>query len=119
MKDLTALIPRYTGRIEQVLRNSCATVGTNVSVRTPVDTGTLRASWTPGLNRLGAANAGGNIFAAAQKMQLGDDYYLVNSQPYGPAIEYLGHSNQAPSGMLRVSVAEWPGIVAREVSRAS
>jgi len=30
-------------------------------------------------------------------------------------IEYEGHSQQAPAGMLRVSTAEWDDIVARNI----
>lgn len=119
MKELKSLVPRYQGRMESVLRGAAIKLGQNIVRRTPVRTGTLRASWTAALNRPGAPNAGGSIIAIAANLELGDDFFFINSQPYGPRIEYEGWSDQAPAGMLRVSVAEWPMLVARELARAA
>lgn len=37
-------------------------------------------------------------------------YYLMNNLPYAKAIEH-GHSRQAPFGVVKLAVAEWPSIV--------
>lgn len=69
-----------------------------------VDTTTtedIDAKGTATLNKLaaaiGATGAGGVTF-------------ISNSLPYGPALE-LGHSGQAPSGFVRLTVAEFQQFV--------
>lgn len=52
--------------------------------------GTLRASWTIEKN--------------------GKTIIIYNEQPYAERVEY-GWSTQAPNGMLRISVSEWPAIL--------
>jgi hypothetical protein len=52
--------------------------------------GTLRASWE-----------------LTEEVNL---YRIVNAQPYAQRVEY-GWSTQAPAGMLRISLLEWPRIV--------
>ena len=47
-------------------------------------------------------------------VQVGDRIGVVNNVEYIRALEY-GHSQQAPQGMVRVTVAQWPAIV-REVA---
>ncbi|MAB96929.1 MAG: hypothetical protein CMK71_02520 [Pseudomonadaceae bacterium] len=42
--------------------------------------------------------------------------WAVNNLPYGYRLEYEGWSTQAPSGMVRISVAEWQMIVNQAVS---
>lgn len=63
--------------------------------------GTLRASWTK------------------TKTGSGSDITITikNSIPYGPVIEYTGHSTQAPQGMMRITAMEWPDIVASVAAR--
>jgi hypothetical protein len=40
----------------------------------------------------------------------GHTIYIVNNLPYANALEN-GHSKQAPSGMVKVTLQEFPGIV--------
>lgn len=56
--------------------------------------GTLRASWTMELS------SKKEIVVAT----------IANNQPYAERVEF-GWSTQAPNGMLRVTVKEWPRIV--------
>lgn len=56
--------------------------------------GTLRASWT-----LNYSESGGGVYAIIQ-----------NDQPYAERVEF-GWSTQAPQGMLRITIKEWPSIV--------
>lgn len=37
--------------------------------------------------------------------------YIMNSVPYIRALEYEGHSSQAPAGMVRVTVSEFQSFV--------
>ena len=61
--------------------------------RTPVDTGRLRNNWqiTP-------------------KVRLGEKLYITNNLPYAKRIED-GYSQQAPAGMVKVTIAEFDSIV--------
>ncbi|OBU85490.1 hypothetical protein [Chromobacterium subtsugae] len=105
---------------------------------TPIDTGqfmaNMRASlnapdttWTMDTDTDGVPTAM-RIRAVVDELKLGDVFYLTNSAPYGPILEYglyrllkgfdrqtertvNGYSTQAPQGMFRVSCAKWKGFV--------
>lgn len=51
-----------------------------------------------------------NIDKIAPKVS-GNIVYFVNPTPYANRIEYGGHSQQAPQGMVRITVKEFKGIV--------
>lgn len=106
--------------------------------RTPVDTGRARANWnaaidnpdmsttdaTPdegsGATAPAASRASNEANRKAQSKalvaDLGDTLYLTNNLPYISALEY-GYSNQAPRGMVRVTVSELKQVLRREVKR--
>lgn len=85
--------------------------------RTPVDTGRARASWTiiagetPDRSVAPDDFAGGALAgnAAAKNRQgsvaLATSYVISNNLPYIEALEN-GHSQQAPSGMVTLAVAD-------------
>lgn len=89
---------------------------------TPVDTGAARNSW---FTNLGNSNGGegertGNasgqdsinaIYATTEKARLGDVILLYSNLPYIERLED-GWSDQG-SGMVKLAVAAWPQIVAR------
>jgi len=115
MATLGDLIRTYQNRTEDMLRLSCAELSALVITRTPVDTGVLQKSWTPKKGEPDYSNRGGSVDAVTNTLEVGDTYSLGNGQPYVGVIEYEGHSQQAPAGMLRVSTAEWDDIVARNI----
>ena len=102
-----------------------------VVLRTPVDTGTARASWFAERNDGGSPKGGsisefdGSKAAATahamqslEKVGFGPDgiYWITNNQPYIESLEFGlygkgpktrgGFSRQAPQGMVRVTLAE-------------
>lgn len=105
-------------RADVVLRKVALDLFTDVVLRTPVDTGRLRANWNVGLNRVDrrqraapAKNATGTgaplapgehgdrtaaILGAART----DVVYISNNLVYAQPID-RGHSRQAPAGMTR------------------
>jgi hypothetical protein len=122
---------RKTGeRNELVLKKVGIELFRRVIMRTPVDTGRLRANWQA---TIGAAASGeldetdssgqarpdgGGSSKTTAKMQavvLGADVakpiYLTNNLPYAAVIEFGGSKQQAPAGMARVSVQEFQDIV--------
>lgn len=96
----------------------------SVIMDTPVDTGRSRGEWltssgtpvTTLANRLDMSGleAVTDIVAAIPKS--GDiTMYLTNNLPYIGALEY-GHSNQAPSGMVRKNIARLEKIIASAIT---
>ena len=124
MSDLKTLIKKYKGDMLSSYRLSCSVVSGKVVSRTPVEDGSLQLSWTPNNGGPIAENVympddmqRHNIAAVINTLDIGDTYSLANGQPYACVIEYEGWSQEkAPSGMLRISVAEWDDIVAGSVS---
>lgn len=47
----------------------------------------------------------------------GEVGYIVNNLPYGQRLEYQGWSNQAPAGMVRVTMARIQLNIAKEAER--
>lgn len=91
--------------------------------KTPVDQGIARNSWFCNLGNSngGQVGRGGDssgqdsinaIYDATSKTRLGDSVLLYNNLPYIERLED-GYSLQAPVGMVKTTVADWPQIVAR------
>ena len=82
--------------------------------------GRFRANWQLGVNvrpsgeingvdPTGEATLG-KVLSEIPKQAAGNIYYLVNNLPYAQALED-GHSTQAPSGMVGLTVLEWASVV--------
>ena len=82
--------------------------------------GTLVNNWFAGFGEPGTpsmrphnvtgAQSLANIAKTAKEFP-GQIAHLINPSPYANRIEYEGHSSQAPSGMVRRTVAEFQQIV--------
>ena len=82
-------------------------------LRTPVDTGRFRANWNvsltkPDLTTTQSTNQsrGASEAAKALKFSAGGVVYMANGLPYAVRLEH-GWSNQAPTGMVKVSIVEF------------
>lgn len=116
-EDLDKFAKVIGAGISEVRRKVSFALYTNITRRTPVDTGRLRASWfmsdaepaggtAPEGQRSGGGatqEAFGNVTATFAKPY--DTTWIVNNLPYAGPIEF-GHSSQAPAGMVRISLAE-------------
>lgn len=91
--------------------------------------GRFRANWQIGLDapatgELDLIDASGaptktRLASEIESIGMGHIVHITNNLPYGPRLEYEGHSSQAPQGMVRITVAEFQSIIdraAREVS---
>ncbi len=83
---------------------------------TPVLDGYLRGGWaayigTAGLGGLAPDKSGSiamkQVASAVSRAVLGEDVWFVNRYPYAYDIEYNGHSQKAPEGLLRRNLARW------------
>lgn len=82
--------------------------------------GRFRGNWqlsidTPAEGVLDQIDPAGNVTIAvlrtqAQSLTAGQTAYIVNNLPYAVPLEY-GHSQQAPGGMVRITLARFQQIV--------
>lgn len=107
-QQLAVIAQRSAEKAEKVVRSSIFEVGNRIVTRSPVDTGLFRASWLTGIDGLENKGAGA-ISQNAQNFSIGQTLYFTNSLPYAEKLEY-GSSQQAPSGMVRISAAEFDSI---------
>lgn len=83
--------------------------------------GRFRANWQIGLGapatgELDLVDADGGptktrLAAEIERIGAGSVVHITNNLPYGPPLEYLGHSSQAPHGMVRITVAEFQSMI--------
>jgi hypothetical protein len=104
------------GHLENVTKNRTKEIAekvfSGIVMRTPVDTGSLRASWRVSLNAPDLSrtiNKDRNSPLGPPAFTLGDvplysKVFISNVTPYVMPIEY-GWSNKAPYGMVRVTLA--------------
>ena len=113
-----------------------------VIMKTPVDTGRLRANWmvsegSINTTQVDATDPAGSgavdaMRSAVQSLPVEKTIYLSNSLPYASVVEYGlypnppkggagktegGFSKQAPAGMVRVTAQEIEGIFSEAVSK--
>ena len=115
--DIQQIQLHLTQKTSQVLVLLMAEVDARLKMKSPVDTGRFRASWT-----IGVGQPDTTVAPDVQKGQIaipeppipaitmGATYYHANSLPYARRLEY-GWSNKAPQGMVRLTAAEVPGIL--------
>tara|TARA_R100001440_G_C2521804_1_gene118953 strand:- start:1760 stop:2191 length:432 start_codon:yes stop_codon:yes gene_type:complete len=121
---------------EKVVRGTVLGMFSRIVKRSPVDTGRFRGNWqitidAPATGQLGADKGGGRAIAAATSVAQGqrfpaNAYFITNNMPYGEKLEFGGYptapknptgktqggfSAQAPSGMVRVSIAEFEKVI--------
>jgi hypothetical protein len=126
--DITRWVEKANGNASMVVRKVCLDLFRRVIMRTPVDTGRARGNWQCDIGSIpigaiattdkSGAGAISRASSKALRAQAGEIVYLVNSLPYIGRLEN-GWSQQAPAGMVGVTVAEYAQVAeqaAREVS---
>lgn len=111
------------GDVEKAVRAVSLEVYTKLLIRSPVDTGRFRGNWMIGMavipeaadeqrfNKPGAPLP--EEMAKLSIYRIGATIHMRNNLPYAVALEN-GHSQQAPSGVVRVTAAEFGAIVSRK-----
>lgn len=123
--QIAAFTKKAAERQDRVLQGVVKEVGERLVQRTPVDQGEARSNWqasvnspvaihTPDLDPTGAG-AIADISRTARAAKFGDAVYVLNAAPHIKKLED-GHSKQAPTGMVAVTVAEGRQII-EEVAR--
>jgi hypothetical protein len=127
MKTWTAAIRDIQDIPEKVVRGTLISLSSRIIKRSPVDSGRFRGNWqatigSPASGQLSSIDTNGSATAAnaanmANRLEAGSIFYLTNNLPYGERLEY-GYSKQAPSGMVRITLAEYEKILRLEASKA-
>lgn len=133
--DLSAWVKKAKGNMDQVVRKVVLDVGTRIVMRSPVGDGAywasppppgyiggrFRANWQygeatapkgdlPDIDRTGGKSIA-RIALGVKPNAAGKIHYLTNNLPYAMRLEMGWSKNQAPSGMVGVTVVEFQSIV--------
>lgn len=118
---LDKLAAKAGADIERVGRKVTFELFNALQLRSPVDTGRFRGNWqissgAPASGVMPTTDQSGTGAAAeaakALTIPLGGTVYFVNNLPYAQRLEY-GWSQQAPQGMVRLTMREFRGYVQR------
>ena len=119
--DLQRFARKASAVPDQILRKVVFDITREIVQKTPVDTGHARSNWFWGVQvvsdedaTLSKSGAPSLTRAAsfASTVRSGGVVYLTNNLPYILPLEF-GSSQQAPAGMVRITVARWQSIVDR------
>lgn len=113
--QLAAFAAKAGDRAEQVVADVVLEIGSRLVLRSPVDTGRFRSNWfvSRGGPMAGVTDKlGGGLNGIDQLAgkSVGTVFYIQNNLPYAWRLE-MGHSNQAPLGMVGITLAEFDAIV--------
>lgn len=118
--NIAAFVEKAKGNMDLVVRKVALEMFTRVVIKSPVDTGRFKGNWQVAIGSIPAGTlnlddkAGtatiAKVTAAALNLEAGQVIYLVNNLPYAQKLEF-GHSKQAPSGMVRLTILEFNNVV--------
>ena len=107
-------------KMDAVFQDVVIEIGESLIMLSPVDTGRFRGNWqltinSPSRNSLDTYDKQGyatleKLVNSANALEMGQKAYIVNNLIYSIPLEY-GHSQQAPSGMVRVTLSRFQQIV--------
>ena len=113
---------RNKARMTKAAQESFIAASQSMIFKSPKDKGTFINNWFTEINGVStkfddsADKSGGRSAASTvsngRRIEIGDSISCVNNLPYNIKLEY-GYSEQAPQGMVRITAAEWPNIVAK------
>jgi hypothetical protein len=126
-RNFAALLQRAGEKAELVTRKVILELHSSMVLKSPVDTGRFRANWQVGdrtvnLTTTVSTDPDGNgaisrAAAIIERLDLGGVIYLTNSLPYSYRLEH-GGSQQAPQGMVKLTVLEYSGFLAKAIARS-
>lgn len=120
--DIQRFVDRAKGNIDLVIRKIALDLFKRVILKSPVLTGRFKGNWQVAIGSIPAGvleidDKSGSatiskMTAAVLGLKAGQVIYLVNNLEYARPLEY-GHSKQAPAGVVRITVQEFPQVVAK------
>lgn len=125
--DISKFAEKVKDRQDLVMRKIVLELYNKIVQKTPVDTGRAQNNWNVGISTIDPTvtqEAVSNKQAVIQKAQKiiskikgGDTIWITNNLNYITGLED-GSSDQAPAGMVAVTVREHPHIVNKSVTEA-
>lgn len=119
-ESLAAFAKQTKEAIDDVFREVVIEIGTSVIRLSPVDTGRFKGNWqftvgAPSNQSVDTFDKAGHetiaaLVAEVSRLEAGQVAYIVNNLVYGVPLEY-GHSDQAPAGMVQITLARFQQIV--------
>lgn len=125
--DLKKFETKVGARADLLVRKVVLDLLRKVTLRTPVDTGRARANWNVALESPDprvtedtdptGSDAITDAEAVLSRAEAGGKIYITNNLVYIVPLEEGSSSDQAPRGMVAVSLREFPGIVERTAGK--
>jgi len=121
--DLRKIAKKNKMSLNQVYRGSMFDVSNQMITTSPKDTGVFQANWLAALNsgdytfdkaKTNITESQGRLTVTVGGLSNDASFYFTNSSPYAKPLED-GHSDQAPSGVVRVTINDFPQIVEKRV----
>lgn len=123
--DIARFVEKAKGNVDQVVRKVSFDMFYRVISKSPVREGRFKGSWIVAINSVptldpGTLDKGGGATIARMQAvvataKAGDVLVMTSSLPYSRRLEF-GWSKQAPAGVVRISVSEYPNVVNRAAS---
>lgn len=120
--DIQKFVNKAKGNITLVIRKIALDLFRRVIMKSPVDTGRFKGNWQVAIGSIPAGvlaiddKSGtatiSKMTAAVLGLKAGQVIYLVNNLEYARPLEY-GHSKQAPAGVVRTTLQEFPQVVSK------
>ena len=123
---------------EKVVRGTVIGMFSRIVKRSPVDTGRFRGNWqisidapargqlstvekgkvepNPSSNPSGSNTATEGAFKVQKSPFPRSAYFITNNLPYSEKLEF-GSSEQAPNGLVRITVAEFERVIREEAAK--
>lgn len=122
--QLRAIAAKSEQKFEKVYRGTMQEMGRRIIFRSPVRDGFFKANWladyvkdnTYDLARTDIGYSEGRLTAKVNQLRTNQKLFFVNSMPYAEKLEN-GNSDQAPSGMVKLTAAEFESIASAEIAR--
>lgn len=125
--DVSKWVEKAKGRSDVVVRKVAFDMGAQIVYKSPVKSGRFRGNWFMGVDVRPTVSTqdtdkdGSKTIARMQTLSpqifAGAVVYVTNNLPYSLPLE-RGTSTQAPQGVVRVTVENYPGVVQQAVAEA-
>lgn len=126
-RRFSALLARSKLKAETAVRKAALDLGSQMVLLSPVDTGRFRGTWVYGnaamptdvhetVDKTGESSLG-RIREGLATWTPGQTIYMVNNLPYSRRLEH-GWSQQAPSGMVKLTVKNYSRYLAQALKAA-
>lgn len=123
-ENLNKLCARAGDKAQDVVRKTALELQAGMIEKSPVDTGRFKGNWQAGIGVVNTATDSGDDKSGAGALgrtqtvlatwKPGQKIILTNSLPYAKRLEY-GWSDQAPGGMVRLTVQAYSQALAKAV----